>query len=473
MLFSSAEFLFLFLPAVLLLYYLVKPWRAIQNAVLLVMSLLFYAWGEPKFVFALIGTILANWIFGLLVDRFRERKGLAKGIVALTAAADIGFLFVFKYLGFSAGILNQIFPGMVQVPQIALPIGISFFIFREISYVVDVYRGTAGCQKNPAKLALYVAFFPELVAGPIVRYTTVEGEIDGRRETWEDFSWGARRFLEGMCKKVLISNTLANVADYAFGLTGTADLTMGLAWLGAVAYTFQIYFDFSGYSDMAIGLGRMFGFHFLENFDRPYISRSVTEFWRRWHISMGSWFRDYLYIPLGGNRVSRGRHLFNMFVVWLATGIWHGANWTFIVWGLFYFVILAVEKETGLAKKLGAGKGPKPGRAVSAAGHLYTMLFVILGWVIFRADSLGQAWQYFAAMFGANGVSMGAKAWFYLREYAPELIAGVLVSGTLLQRLGQKKGMQTVYAAALVLLFLASVAYVVKGSYSPFIYLNF
>lgn len=468
MIFSSLIYLFFFFLIVLLAYYLVP--RKLKNLCLVIFSLAFYAWGEPVYVVLMILTILVDFCCGLLIGRFSERRGAARAIVLGNVLINLGLLAWFKYAGMLVSTFDQITGLGVSIPEVALPIGISFYTFESISYSVDVYRKEAPPMKNIINFATYLSFFPHLVAGPIVRYEKLQAQVVQRQETLEKFTAGMMRFCQGVFKKVLLANNLAGLAERVqyMGNPSTPE-----AWMGILAYTFQIYFDFSGYSDMAIGLGRMFGFHFLENFDRPYISRSVTEFWRRWHISMGSWFRDYLYIPLGGNRVSRGRHLFNMFVVWLATGIWHGANWTFLVWGLFYFVILAVEKETGLAKKLGAGKGPKPGRAASAAGHLYTMLFVLLGWVIFRADSLGQAWQYFAAMFGANGVSVGAKAWFYLREYAPELIAGVLVSGTLLQRLGQKKGMQTVYAAALVLLFLASVAYVVKGSYSPFIYLNF
>ena len=379
MLFSSSVFLFLFLPGVLIVYYLLlRPWRQAQNIFLLLASLVFYAWGEPWFVLVMMLSIAVNYGFGLWVDR-DGRRGGARLPVVLAVLFNLGILFVFKYLTFTLSILNRLGAAFV-IPGIELPIGISFFTFQALSYVLDVKRGRGQVQRSPLKVGLYISFFPQLIAGPIVKYETVADQIDHRRETWEDFSAGCARFIVGLGKKVLLSNQLALVADRAFLLEGADKLTTSFAWLGALCYTLQIYYDFSGYSDMAIGLGKLFGFHFLENFQYPYLSQSVTEFWRRWHISLSTWFRDYVYFPLGGSRVSsRGKHIRNLFVVWLLTGIWHGANWTFLAWGLFYFVLLVLEKYGHL------GRGwPEVCR------WLFTFLMVNFAWVVFRADGLGR-----------------------------------------------------------------------------------
>lgn len=351
MLFASTTFLFLFLPAVLIIYYgLLRKSLLLKNLFLTIVSLLFYAWGEPKFVIVMLLSITANWFFGVGVAKYMEtNRKLAKAVVAAAVVLNLSTLFVFKYLSFTAGVVSDIFGINSPVGQIALPIGISFFTFQAMSYVIDVYRGQGTYQKNIINVGLYIACFPQLIAGPIVRYETVAYEIENRKETVDDLLDGFARFVVGMSKKVLIANNLAVCADSIFGAVG--DLTVAASWLGAVCYAFQIFFDFSGYSDMAIGLGRMFGFHYLENFNYPYISRSITEFWRRWHISLGTWFRDYVYIPLGGNRGSKLRMVFNIFMVWLLTGIWHGANWTFLIWGLMYFVLLIVEKFTGINKR--------------------------------------------------------------------------------------------------------------------------
>lgn len=395
---------------------------------------------------------------------------------------NISIIFVFKYLNFAVDNMNAIFGMSISIPTIALPIGISFFIFQSLSYLVDVYRGKSEVQKNLLNVGLYISFFPQLIAGPIVRYETISHQIDYRKETFDDFAEGVSRFIIGLAKKVIISNNIALVADAAFDLleSGTfmeteAELTAGMAWIGALAYTFQIYFDFSGYSDMAIGLGRMFGFKFLENFNYPYISRSVTEFWRRWHISLGVWFRDYLYIPLGGNRVVKSRHIFNLFTVWLCTGIWHGANWTFIAWGLLYFVFQCFEKRTGLDKD-----SNKPVREILR--YVYTALVVIIGWVIFRADSLSEAFAYIAKMFIWNGdVFFGDAALFSFREYGVYFLMAVICSFPVIPRLKKlfkagSKSMGFINAAAaigLMALFVLSMSYLVKGSYNPFIYFNF
>lgn len=472
MLFSSSIFLFAFLPLVLLIYYLpLRRWRQGQNVFLLAASLFFYAWGEPWFVLVMIGSILINYVFGLWVARAKRAGRGARAPVTAAVAVNLGLLFVFKYLVFVLGIANQLGAGLT-VPVIELPIGISFFTFQALSYVLDVARGRGQAQRFPLKVGLYISFFPQLIAGPIVRYETVAGEIDDRRENWADFSAGVCRFAAGLGKKVLIANQMAVVADRAFALE-PGQLSVGLAWLGAVCYTLQIYFDFSGYSDMAIGLGRMFGFHFLENFEYPYISRSITEFWRRWHISLSTWFRDYVYFPLGGSRVSSaGRHIRNLFVVWLLTGIWHGANWTFLAWGLFYFALLVLEKYAHL------GRGWPTGLR-----WLFTMAMVNFGWVLFRADSLGAAGRYLGAMLGLGGGLWDERACFYLLENLPVLAAAVLFSAPVELRLRDKLyggGLKRLsplwdacYAVLLLLVVIVSASYVVKGTYNPFIYFNF
>ena len=338
MLFSSSIFLFLFLPLVLFLYYLpLRGWREGQNLFLLLASLAFYAWGEPWFVLVMMASILINYAFGLWTARNKRTGKSLFPPVALAVAVNLSVLFVFKYLMFTLGILNSL-GASLTLPIIRLPIGISFFTFQALSYVLDVARGRGEVQRSPLKVGLYISFFPQLIAGPIVKYETVAQQIDCRKESWADVSSGCVRFLTGLGKKVLIANQMAVVADRAFGMEA-GSLSASFAWLGSLCYTMQIYYDFSGYSDMAIGLGRMFGFHFLENFRYPYRSRSITEFWRRWHISLSTWFRDYVYFPLGGSRVDAPwKHLRNLFAVWLLTGIWHGANWTFIAWGLLYFL---------------------------------------------------------------------------------------------------------------------------------------
>ena len=471
MLFSSTTFLYFFLPAVLLVYYgLLRRSRTLQNLFLTLASLFFYAWGEPKFVLVMLLSICMNWLFGLGVGKSKARGRTGRAWMTAAVVFNLTVLFVFKYLTFTLKNLAFALPDGFSVPEIALPIGISFFTFQALSYVLDVYRGAGEVQRSVVHVGLYISLFPQLIAGPIVRYQTVAEEIVGRRETAEDFFDGFARFTVGLSKKVLLSNSLSVFADYAFAHTG--DLTVGYAWLGAVCYTLQIYFDFSGYSDMAIGLGRMFGFHFLENFNYPYISRSVTEFWRRWHISLGTWFRDYVYFPMGGNRVSRRRHLLNLFTVWLLTGIWHGANWTFVAWGLMYFVLLAAEKFAGLDKA-------RTGLWGTAARRCYTLLFVMLGWVIFKADSLGHAMQYFGAMAGGNG--MGLADALFLRDLRTALLplaAAVLFSmpvpAFVKKRLNTDGAFwQIACYAVLFLLFVLSVASIESSAHNPFIYFNF
>ncbi len=469
MLFSSTVFLYLFLPVLLFFYYVIfRKSRLLQNIWLLFGSIFFYAWGEPKFVVMMLVSIVMNWAFGMLVHRYRNTRVAHKIIIALAVAYNLGVLFVFKYLTFTGGLMENLLGVDWAVPEIALPIGISFFTFQGMSYVIDVYRQKGEVQSNLLYVGLYIAFFPQLIAGPIVRYETVADEIKNRKETSEDFFDGFARFLVGLGKKVLLANSFGFLADRAFDYSGS--LSVGFAWLGALGYTFQIFFDFSGYSDMAIGLGRMFGFHFLENFNYPYISTSVSEFWRRWHMSLGTWFRDYLYFPLGGSRVPKGRMIFNLFVVWSLTGLWHGANFTFIAWGVMYFVLIAMEKLTGLDRK--------KGRWITPVKWVYTMLFVILGWVIFRADSLGEAVHYLGAMFGFNGNALSDGMFTgFLMQNLVLLIVGAVISTPVFRSLKNKWGNHPVYrigsAVGLIAVMILSVASLVSNSYNPFIYFNF
>ena len=386
MLFSSSVFLFLFLPVVLLVYYLpLRRWRQGQNVFLLLASLGFYAWGEPWFVLVMLGSILANYGFGLWVDACKRAGRTCAPPLVTALAVNLGILFVFKYLTFTLGILNRLGAAFV-IPGIELPIGISFFTFQALSYVLDVHRDRGEVQRSPLKVGLYISFFPQLIAGPIVKYETVAQQIDHRKEIWADFSAGCSRFIVGLGKKVLLSNQLAVVADRAFGQGD--GLSASFAWLGALCYTLQIYYDFSGYSDMAIGLGKMFGFHFLENFNYPYISRSITEFWRRWHISLSMWLRDYLYISLGGNRKGRLRTYFNLLVTMVLGGLWHGAAIRFVLWGTLHGVALALHK-LWLSVVPGAKVSGYQMHPLSRlAGILVTFHLVCFGWLLFRADSM-------------------------------------------------------------------------------------
>ena len=472
MLFSSTTFIYIFLPTVVIVYYLLlKNHRNAQNIFLLIASLLFYAWGEPKFVFVMMASILFNWLAGLMIDRKRENSSAVKLVVCIDVIFNPGLLFVFKYLGFTCSLLNLI-PGIdLTIPRITLPIGISFFTFQAMSYVIDVYRQKGEVQTNLLYVGLYISFFPQLIAGPIVRYETIADEIKNRKETLDDFYDGFARFTLGLAKKVLLANSFAILADQSFNAikTGTT-ISVMMGWLGAIAYALQIYFDFGGYSDMAIGLGKMFSFHFLENFDYPYISKSITEFWRRWHISLGTWFRDYLYIPLGGNRCSKKRNIFNLFVVWLLTGIWHGANLTFITWGLMYFILLFIERETGIIKK--------NGKMINVFKWLYTSFFVLMGWIIFRAESMGDAFIYLKSIFGLNNnsfIDSTFTGWF--TQNIILLVIGIIACTPLFRNISEKSDRSLVLKILKVLglccLFALSVASLVSSSYNPFIYFNF
>ena len=472
MLFSSTTFIYLFLPIVLFFNFIVfKKSRLLQNVFLLFASLFFYAWGEPKFVLVMIASIVVNWFFGLIISKKRDSKRISKLIIAFDVAFNLGLLFVFKYLSFAGGILKDVLGLDLHIPNIALPIGISFFTFQAMSYVIDVYRQKGEVQTNILYVGLYISFFPQLIAGPIVRYETIADEIKNRKETIDDFFNGFARFVVGLSKKVLLANSFAILADQTFDTAGNGEsISVLFSWLGAVAYTLQIFFDFSGYSDMAIGLGRMFGFHFLENFDYPYISTSITEFWRRWHMSLGTWFRDYLYFPLGGSRCSKARNIFNLFVVWTLTGIWHGANFTFLAWGLMYFVLLVIEKLTGIHKK--------NGKIINVVKWFYTILFVVLGWVLFRASSISDAFEYLKSMFGLNGnVFLDGMFTGWFTQNLILIIIGFVLCTPIFRMLSEKTKNSNiaglVKSGVLICLFVLSVANLVSRSYNPFIYFNF
>ena len=474
MIFSSNIFVFLFLPVTLLGYFLLhKPYR---NVFLLIMSLGFYAFGEPKFVLIMISSIAFNYSIAIVIDKLGAKTALRKTALAVCVAANLGVLFIYKYFDFAAVNLGRL--GFdIPLLKLALPLGISFFTFQAMSYVIDVYRGDVKVQYKPHHVGLYISFFPQLIAGPIVRYSTIEGQIENRSVSFDDFSEGIRRFLIGFMKKLLLANNMAVIADRAFGMPD-AERSIVFAWLGAVAYAFQILFDFSGYSDMAIGLGRMFGFRFLENFNYPYVSKSVTEFWRRWHISLGQWFRDYVYYPLGGSRVkTKSRLVFNLFIVWLLTGAWHGASWNFILWGLMYFAVLTFEKFTGIPGKLKT----RPARIFY---QVFTLLCILFGRVLFRADDAASALRYAASMFGLSGNGAFSDAVIrYVRDYWVFLIAALLCSTELFKNLrarvdGAKKKAVRVGANVFTVLFyvfsfLWAVSYLILGAHNPFIYFNF
>lgn len=463
MLFSSTEFLFLFLPVVMILYYIpfVKN-RTYRNVVLLLASLFFYAWGEPVFVALMVVSIFVNWLIGLQMDHSEKKKSW----LVLSVVWNLALMFVFKYLTFVLSNMELLLHRDIVDLTIPLPLGISFFTFQILSYIFDLYYGKTKVQKKWYKFALYVSMFPQLVAGPIVRYDQIAYEIDHRQENLEDFSQGMTRFVYGLGKKVLLSNYMGVLADNMFYLSGEGSLSVGAAWIGAIGYTLQIYYDFSGYSDMAIGLGRMMGFHFLENFNYPYVSRSITEFWRRWHMSLSSWFKDYVYIPLGGSREGAAKTYRNTFFVWLLTGIWHGANWTFIVWGLGYFVLLCIERLGGWTK------------GIRYIGHIYTMVAVILLWVVFRADSLTLAVRYIGQMFGTGGALWDEAAASAFSGSILVLLAAAVLSTPVWKQLADRLHLseltrKNVAAAAAVPLFLLCIAKCMSSSYNPFIYFNF
>ena len=466
MVFSSTIFLCVYLPLVLLGYY-ICPKKG-RNLFLLIVSLVFYAWGEPKYVFLMIFSILINYIFGRLMDKHRENKKRLKLMLVLSVVIDLVLLSVFKYTDFVITNINAIFGSSFDLLNIALPIGISFYTFQAMSYTIDVYRDDVRVQKNLIDFGMYITMFPQLIAGPIVRYADVQDQLADRSVTTTDFSEGIMRFVVGLGKKVLLANQMGAVWSDIYALGG--DVSALMAWTGAIAYTFQIYFDFSGYSDMAIGLGRMFGFKFPENFRYPYQSVSITDFWRRWHITLSTWFKEYLYIPLGGNRCGLARQALNLLIVWSLTGFWHGAGWNFVMWGLYYFVILFIEKLF-LLKAL--DKLPKFFR------HVYALLLIVIGWVIFASDDVSVLLPYLGSMFGANGAVGGMDVYTLLTKAALLVICCIasteLPKKLFLSATGamNEKAAFTIKSVLTIALLALSMILLIGDSYNPFLYFRF
>ncbi len=462
MVFSSLLFMFIYLPVVLAVYYLVpSKWR---NVWLFIVNLVFYGWGEPVYIVLMLFSITLNYAAGLLIARFRDDGRRAKRVLTACVVINLALLVFFKYYDFIAE--NLSFIPFMKPLGLTLPIGISFYTFQTMSYPIDVYRGDADVQKNYVSFGTFVALFPQLIAGPIVRYKDVASQLAFRANDREQFASGVRRFIVGLGKKVLLANNIGMLWD-TYKAMPAGSLTVAGAWLGIIAFTLQIYFDFSGYSDMAIGLGRMLGFEFLENFNYPYISKSITEFWRRWHISLSTWFRDYVYIPLGGNRKGLARQLLNILIVWALTGFWHGASWNFLLWGLYYAIWLTIEKLF-LLKLLDRS------RIIS---HIYALVVVIVGWALFAIEDSGECLRYVGAMFGVGSAGLiGPDVLYYLRSYGPSL-AVMIVACTPLGALVMKKLPKKAAAVAIPVLILAvlaiSTAYLVDGTYNPFLYFRF
>lgn len=468
MVFSSIIFLFTFFPAILILYYLAP--EKIRNTILLIFSLVFYAWGEPVYIFLMVLSILLNYVFGLDIDRNSDDPKRAKKLLIFVIVINVFILGFFKYYGFLIESVNQILPFDLPYKELPLPVGISFYTFQILSYIIDVYLGKVEVQKNLISFGVYVTMFPQLIAGPIVQYADIDAQLKHRNHSVEKFGNGSILFIRGLTKKVL----LANIIGAAYTQVSQMDLgTMSTltAWVGCIAYTFQIYFDFSGYSDMAVGLGRMFGFEFLSNFDYPYVSKSITEFWRRWHISLGTWFRDYVYIPLGGNRTTKVKHIRNIMVVWLLTGLWHGASWNFVAWGLYYGLILLLEK---FVLKEHLAKLP------AVVQHIYSLLLIMTGWVFFFSPTLTDAVKYLGVMagFGAGKFadSMGVSLLMNnLISFVILILASTPVLFNMFQRFQRRneKVQICVQCAVYTILLVLCIAYLVTETYNPFLYFRF
>ena len=473
MIFSSLLFLFRFLPAVLVLYYLAP--RPLRNLVLLLCSLVFYAWGEPVYIILMIVSILVSYTGGILVDRFKTqgKRRAARAALLGSSVVSLSLLGFFKYADFLIGTVDSLTGAGINLLKIALPIGISFYTFQTMSYTIDVYRGEAKVQKNLISFGAYVTMFPQLIAGPIVQYKTIDRQLRTRKETAGQFAYGIHRFMIGLGKKVLLANNAGALWDTVSSMEHT-QIPVVMSWIGLAAYTFQLYFDFSAYSDMAIGLGHMFGFRFLENFNYPYISKSITEFWRSWHISLSTWFRAYVYIPLGGNRVGIWKHIRNILVVWMLTGIWHGASWNFVLWGLYYGILLLIEKFV-----LGKYLKKLPG----VFQHIYCMFFVMLGWNLFVFDDMSAGISFARALFGTYGAGFCSRETLYLLYNNAVLMVLLILGSTQLPaRAGnwicaKLRGKETILTIVknvfYVGIFLLSVAWLVDASYNPFLYFRF
>ena len=467
MVFSSLIFMFIYMPVVMAVYYIVpSKWR---NIWLFIVNLVFYGWGEPVYILLMLFSILVNYISGLIVGKYRYTlRKRAKTALIVNTVINLALLMFFKYYDFIAENLSLIpFLSFIKPLGISLPIGISFYTFQTMSYPIDVYRGDTDSQRSFIKFGTYVALFPQLIAGPIVRYRDVAGQLDSRVTNADTFALGIRRFIVGLGKKVLLANNVGMLWDIYYAMP-SSQLTTAGAWLGIVAYTFQIYFDFSGYSDMAIGLGHMLGFDFLENFNYPYISKSITEFWRRWHISLSSWFRDYVYIPLGGNRKGLARQFINIFIVWSLTGIWHGASWNFLLWGIYYALLLMLEKAF-LLRWLE--------RAPSIIAHAYTMLLVIIGWTLFAIDDFSHLREYLGVMFSIGSAGFASdQVLYYLRDYGVMLVILIFASLPVGKKLYDKTPERVRIIAVpvcIVLVLALATAYLVDSTYNPVLYFRF
>ena len=481
MVFSSFVFLLVFLPLVLAIYYICPD--KLRNLVLFIASLIFYAWGEPVYVLIMLFSTVFDYTNGRLIENFQNKKNdkMAKTVLVIDLVGNLCILGFFKYTDFAIGTVNSIFGTGISLLHIALPIGISFYTFQTMSYTIDVYKGVVPAQKNILNFGTYVVLFPQLIAGPIVQYKTIGQELESRKVGVNDFADGAYRFTMGLAKKVIFSNQIGALWNT---IAVTGELTTATAWLGAFAFTLHIYFDFSGYSDMAIGLGRMFGFHFLENFDHPYMSKSITEFWRRWHISLGSWFREYVYIPLGGNRHGLAKQIRNLLIVWMLTGLWHGASWIFVAWGLYYGILLIIEKLF-LLKKMEKWPG--------VIKHIYTMVIVVFGWFIFAIPDIAKPVEYLKAMFGIGVSGINGDFWYYVSTNIVLIIILIICSidhkswltkNKYLNRVyrwyngwtidnGGKTGSAVAKTIVMVMVLLISFAFLVGGSYNPFLYFRF
>ena len=468
MLFSSLTFLFGFLPILLLGYYVV-PSRKFKNCILLVFSLLFYAWGEPKYILLMLVTILISYIMGLLINKYDSKPKVKKLLLTMSIILILAGLIFFKYTNFILENITRVTKADITFMDIILPIGISFYSFQILSYVIDLYNKKVEVQRNIFSLALYVSLFPQLIAGPIVRYETVEDELKNRKENLPDILSGFKRFIVGLSKKIIIANNMGLIADSIFVLNNSNIGTL-IMWLGVLAYTLQIYFDFSGYSDMAIGLGKMFGFHFLENFNYPYIAKSITDFWRRWHISLSSWFRDYIYIPLGGNRVSKLKWIRNICVVWLLTGLWHGASWNFVLWGAYFAIILLIEKIF-LLKFI--EKSPK------IIQWLYAIFLIMLGWVIFRCESMELMKNVLSKMFVYQKsdllkfITENINLLFSMLFILPAIVVSFQIVPKLKEKFNKSIIMYAGYNLLILILFSINIVFLTSSSYNPFIYFRF
>lgn len=466
MVFSSSMFIFIFLPVVVLVYYISS--KEIRNNILLIASLFFYAWGGLSYLKILIVSILVNYLFGILIDKAKDKINLKRCFLLLGIILNLLLLFYYKYYDFFVSNVNTLFNSSLSIKNIVLPIGISFFTFQGMSYIIDIYRNDAKVNKNIFSVALYIALFPQLVAGPIIKYKDINNQINFRKESIEFFSYGINRFVVGLSKKVIISDILGAMADNIFNLS-TTGIDMTTAWIGAICYTFQIYFDFSGYSDMAIGLGYLFGFQFPENFNYPYISKSITEFWRRWHISLSTWFREYLYIPLGGNR--KGNVYFNLFIVFIVTGLWHGSSWSFIVWGLWHGLFMIIERL--IRNKMWYKKTPLFIKLFS------TMIIIMVGWVLFRASSLKAALEYLAIMVGLikfNDMTFTYQ-YFINKKFVFWVMMAIIGSTPIISNVSKRyknnKLFQLISMIIISILFIVSMIFIINSTYSPFIYFQF